>query len=264
MSNSTTYRLATVSDLHLFCPRSRADRYQLTMRAAAQESDVFVLNGDIFDFRWSTMPSPERTVEAALEWLSDFVDAAPHCRFHYVLGNHDHYGLLMDALPGFSSARSNFDWSTYYWRFGPALFLHGDVANGTMTAEQFMQYRQGWLNDANRGPLSQRVFDVAFLLGLHRAISYFAFPRNVVIKRLHHYVEDIGHGPDRGVKTVYFGHTHKVIPEHEHEGVRYRNSGAAMPGVPFHILREDVPVERVTAANLSSAEFEPPQKTGMA
>lgn len=242
MAVSNVQKLSTVSDLHLFCRRSQADRYLHTILEAAAESDVFVLNGDIFDFRWSTLISPEQTVASAIAWLAALVEAAPHCAFHYVLGNHDHYGIFMEALEVFAEEHDNFAWSPYYLRLGSALFLHGDVTIRKMTAADLEQYRAGWLEDANRGPVANAVYDVAFKIGVHKAVHHFAFPLSSVLDRLHHYVEDIGHGASGGVETVYFGHTHLAMPHYRHNGLIFRNGGAPMPGLAFHVLTADLPV----------------------
>jgi len=46
-----------VSDLHLFSRRSLGEQQFDIILAAARETDVFVLGGDIFDFSWSTRTS---------------------------------------------------------------------------------------------------------------------------------------------------------------------------------------------------------------
>lgn len=240
MAISTAQRLATVSDLHLFCRRSQAEDYLDAIRAAASESDVFVLNGDIFDFRWSMLASPEETVQSAVAWLAELVDGAQDCAFHYVLGNHDHYQLFMDALDVFSAERVNFAWSPYYLRLGSALFVHGDVTIRKMSGTDLERYREGWLADPNRGPVLNAVYDAAFRVGIHKAVHHVVFPRRAVLERLHHYVEAIGHGADRGVETVYFGHTHLAMPNHAYNGLVFRNGGAPMPGLAFQILKGEL------------------------
>ena len=243
MATSKLQNLATVSDLHLFCRRSQADRYLDTIGQSASESDVFVLNGDIFDFRWSNLVSPERSVASAIAWLKDFVDSAPECMFHYVLGNHDHYRPFIEALDTFADARPNFKWNPYFLRLGPALFLHGDVAIRKMTAGDLERYRDGWLDDPIRGPVANAVFDLAFRIGIHKTVNRMAFPLVPVLERINHYVEDIGHGASCGVETVYFGHTHIALLHHQYNGLVYRNGGAPMPGIDFHVLKAELPVE---------------------
>src|SRR5688572_3309334 len=78
-----------VSDLHLFAYRSAGMEYFDALRSQLTSADVLVLNGDIFDFRWSTLPNPEITANRAVEWLQAVRGAYPSCAIHYVLGNHD-------------------------------------------------------------------------------------------------------------------------------------------------------------------------------
>ncbi|HTN77248.1 MAG TPA: metallophosphoesterase, partial [Pirellulaceae bacterium] len=78
-----------VSDLHLFSRRSQAQRYRDQLHATARDAKVFVLGGDIFDFRWSMLKSVEVTVDAAIIWLEELIAPHPDCQFHFVLGNHD-------------------------------------------------------------------------------------------------------------------------------------------------------------------------------
>jgi UDP-2,3-diacylglucosamine hydrolase len=55
-----------ISDLHLFSPRSKAVELLVGIQEKLASADVLVLNGDIFDFRWSTLPDTQATIVAAL------------------------------------------------------------------------------------------------------------------------------------------------------------------------------------------------------
>ena len=78
-----------VSDLHLCSRRSQAPRHEAAIHAAAARASTFVLGGDIFDFRWSTLPTADETVRHAIRWLDDLVASHPQCDFHFIQGNHD-------------------------------------------------------------------------------------------------------------------------------------------------------------------------------
>ena len=54
---SDAIRGMAVSDLHLFAYRSAGEEYFNSLRPQLNATDILVLNGDIFDFRWSTLPS---------------------------------------------------------------------------------------------------------------------------------------------------------------------------------------------------------------
>ena len=63
-----------VSDLHVFAPWSVAGERLEALRDAADRSDYFVFNGDIFDFRWRTREAIEDAVEGFVSDLVDQVD----------------------------------------------------------------------------------------------------------------------------------------------------------------------------------------------
>ena len=65
---------------------------------ALDQADVLVLNGDIFDFRWSTLDDHHATVQAALAWLGDQLLKRPTQEIHFVLGNHDCLDPFVEAL----------------------------------------------------------------------------------------------------------------------------------------------------------------------
>lgn len=230
----------TVSDLHLFCKRSEGHRHIGPLYSALADADYFVLNGDIFDFKWTTLKNVEETVDAAIHWLSRFVGAAPHCRFYYMLGNHDNHALFVEALGDFAEKRDNFSWHAHYLRIGNHLYFHGEASMRKMTHDDVQNYRSEWMHHEKRGRASNRIYDVAFRAGVHKRLPKMAFPNRRVAQRLHHYMDHIGHGPDSGVEVVYFGHTHKAVNEFRHKGVVYHNCGAPMPGMEFNILKAEI------------------------
>ena len=112
-------------------------------RADGVAREVFVLGGDIFDFRWSRIPIL-RAVQMAATWLRELAASCPQCHFHLVLGNHDYHQALIDRLVELEKEVSNLSWHRYYVRLGSSVFLHGDVADKTMNA-------QGWPRPARNG-----------------------------------------------------------------------------------------------------------------
>lgn len=232
--------VCVVSDLHLFCRRSRAPRHLDAMHTAIGDSDLCVLNGDIFDFRWTTLDTIEDTVREAIHWLEGVLGRHPHTQFHFVLGNHDNVKLFLEAIEPFAGHTPNFFLHPHHLRLGNALFLHGDVANRQMTGSGLVRYRAGWHDGTKKGRLVNRSYDAAFALRIHKLVHWLAFPPRLVAKRLLYYMEDVGHGPDAGVEAVFFGHTHLVLSGYEHGGVRFYNCGAPMPGLTFKIFKTTV------------------------
>ena len=231
-----TKEVYTVSDLHLFCRRSEAHRHMRDIHGAAAKADIFVLNGDTFDFRWSCHGSTVETARKAIGWLEELTARSPDCFFHVVLGNHDHVGVFIDELHEFAERTHNLAWHPYYVKVGDTLFLHGDVANRRMTAADLERYRETWLHEESRGELVNTIFDVAFRAGVHQALTKFAFPTSVVVERIRHYLDDIGEGAGSDTDVVFFGHTHTAVDNYEFGGQRFFNSGAPMRGLNFNIL----------------------------
>lgn len=226
-----------VSDLHMFCNRSQWHRHLDVLHRAAAGADLFVFNGDTFDFKWSVLPSLEATVEAAENFLREFAQRHAKCMIHVNLGNHDHIPALMDALDRLSAEFSNLTWHPYFLRVNSTLFLHGDVANWRMNHQQLTRYRSRWMRHRRPGEIRERIYHIAFQARAHVAVSRLAFTRRRTVRKVAHYLEDIGHGVDAGIKHVCFGHTHVPVHGYRYRGVTFHNGGAPMKGIEFRILK---------------------------
>ncbi|MBX3180844.1 MAG: metallophosphoesterase [Candidatus Hydrogenedentes bacterium] len=233
--------VCVVSDLHMFCKRSHWEDHLPEIYAAAAGSDLFVFNGDTFDFKWTTLGSVEETVHQAIVFLRGLAAEFPDCRFHVNLGNHDHVQGFIDALSKLARETENLSWHPYYFRVGNTLFLHGDMATRKMSHQQLEAYRAGWLHHKKQGRVKNRVYDAAFRAGAHIAVSRLVHPPRRTLERVHAYIHDIGHGAPHGVETVYFGHTHVPVDGEYYGGVTFHNGGAPMRGMDFSLLRLQLP-----------------------
>ncbi|MEW4526145.1 MAG: metallophosphoesterase [Maioricimonas sp. JB045] len=233
-----------VSDLHLFANRSRGDRHLEAIRDAARQSNHCVLGGDIFDFKWSTLPSMRATVDAAVDWLHDLSVRVPDCSIHFLLGNHDYYHELIDRLPDLARDVPNFDWERFYLRLGDTMFLHGDVADRKMTAAR-LEERRARVRHEQRGALHNRAYDMVVRTHLHAILPHAVYPKGVVARRILAYLRDIGHGPEDGIRHVYFGHTHRAVNGFHHAGVKFHNGGAPIGRARFRILELEVAGDEV-------------------
>lgn len=233
-----TYRRTHfVSDLHLFSQRSLAPGHVDLLQATSSAARVFVLGGDIFDFRWSTLGRADATAKAAIRWLDDLVGSHSRCDFHFVLGNHDCNGQFVAALQSYSATRPNLFAHPYYLRLGKSIFLHGDAADRPEMSPQHLQRRrQHWARDEHRGPLRHMLYDLAMQAQLHRVVGQVAHPKRRVAQRLLGYLQRAGHGPETGLEHVYFGHTHAALAAYRHGGVAFHNGGAPMPGLEFRVV----------------------------
>lgn len=242
-----------VSDLHMFSRRSEFLAHKDAIMAVAAQADVFILNGDTFDFRWTTLLSIEETVVEAVRWLRSLTEKFPNCYFHFILGNHDNVQLFIDQLSKLALERDNLSWHPYYLKLGDSVFLHGDVSDKRMDAAALEKAREEWLHDTVRHPFFHRLYDVAVRLGVHRAASRARYPKKRVAKRVLAYLEDVGLGAVDGVKHVYFGHTHGAISDFEYAGVCFHNAGSPMKGMEFNILRVEIDAEPHEASRDSAA-----------
>ena len=229
-------RIYFTSDLHLFARRSDAHQCVDAIVALASSADVFILGGDIFDFRWSVMAGAEETVEAAISWLRELAAACPNCHFHFLLGNHDGHQAFVDRLVELEQGTGNMSWHRFYMRIGSSVFLHGDVADRKMNAETLALARAKWINHKRRGRLLHKLYDLAVWLNAHKPIPYLVHPKRTTARRVLSYLVAVGQGPSEGVENVYFGHTHRELSEYRYGGLTFHNGGAPIKGRKFRIL----------------------------
>ena len=233
MHNGKTY---FVSDLHLFSSRSQEHRYLDEIRDKARGAENFVLGGDIFDFRWSTMASHEETTARAIHWLRELAVDCPACHIRFILGNHDFYEDFIYRLARLEARLNNLSWYPFYCRLGNSVFLHGDVADRRMTAQRLADTRAAWLLKKRQGRFANRLYDLAIIGHLHKPFVHLRRRKRTVTRRILAYLEDIGEGVSTGIKNVYFGHTHLAFSDYEYRGVLFHNGGAPIEGLRFHIL----------------------------
>jgi UDP-2,3-diacylglucosamine pyrophosphatase LpxH len=226
-----------VSDLHLCSRRSQAPRHEAAIHAAAGRADTFVLGGDIFDFRWSTLPTADDTVKHAIRWLDDLVASHPSCDFQFVQGNHDCNRRFISALETYNTSRPNLTSHAYMLRQGKNVFLHGDAADHpVMCQARLKKRREHWSHDESRSQVRHVLYDLAVTARLHRLAGKVAHPRRRAVHRILGYLHRLGHGPETGVEHVYFGHTHDALENYRYRGLTFHNPGAPMPGLNFRIV----------------------------
>jgi UDP-2,3-diacylglucosamine hydrolase len=174
---SDAIRGIAVSDLHLFAHRSAGMEYFNTLRPQLASADLLVLNGDIFDFRWSTLPSLDVTADRAVEWLRSVRAAYPACEIHYVRGNHDCPAFFTDRLDQLANSMERFRWHEYGVRIGTALFVHGDCTHRKMNPAGLRRFREEWDNDRQHGGWRTKAYLAVDRLGVTRFAHQHWFPR---------------------------------------------------------------------------------------
>ena len=219
-----------ISDLHMFARWSRPNEYIERMDDAAAVADFFVLNGDIFDFRWSILPSTQATIDAAVDWLAQFAAAHPNCTIYYILGNHDGFTGLARRLTKLADEMENFEWRPAYLRMDDVLFAHGDLF-----------WRRG------RNPFERRlpteVRRITPLIGwVYHLIHTIQATRLVhalwpASRCARHIVKSLTGAPikrTRGITSVYCGHSHVPVYVFSHENITFHNTGSGIKGLRYH------------------------------
>lgn len=235
-ADSMTRRGLVVSDLHLFARRSMGAERFAGLRARLAEADLLVLNGDIFDFRWSTLPDHAATIAASSRWLRQLAEDHPRCEIHYVLGNHDWFGSFREELQGLCAGLPRLRWHEERLRLGSCLFVHGDCTHYRMDAEGFRRYRQGWNHDRRRTRAETAAYRWVDRLGLTLRLHHWQFPRQQTVERLAHYLDSACPGWQAGLRDCYFGHTHLPFSDFTHGGIRFHNTGSGIAGQEFNPL----------------------------
>lgn len=226
---------ATVSDLHLFSHHSRPGRYRSQILETANKADHFVLNGDIFDFKWSEHGVFERSVDAAVKYLEGLLEAAPKCRFHVILGNHDAVFPYMEALTALEEEHENLEWHEFTCTLQDRIFLHGDVIHAGSSNESLRRFRSR-LRQPAKGHSVQRMAHSA----LHRShvqwVAFKVLPKRILAARILSYLKHEDCLKNRSIRHVYFGHTHSGFEDFRHKGLVYHNCGSATHGSKLRVV----------------------------
>lgn len=228
-----------VADLHLFSRRSRGHLLDDAIISAARRSRICVLGGDIFDFKWSALPTIESTIERAIAWLSELVESVPECQFHFLLGNHDDHPELVTQLPELAGRYANFFWDRFYLRLGDTIFLHGDAADRRMTVDRLKASRETFSHERRRR-WANHLYSWVIKTQVHRILPHAVYWRPVVASRLIKYLREIGHGPEDGVRQVCFGHTHRPLEGYRCGGMEFHNGGAPIGHARYRIVEIEV------------------------
>ena len=222
-----------VSDLHLFSPWSAAPKLLESFHRAADKANFFVLNGDIFDFRWTTLPSITDTITAAAQWLRAFATAHPRCHVYYVMGNHDDLASFVSPLNRLAARAENFAWDPVYVRLANTLFMHGDQFFQTNGRDPFE--RKLTTRVRKRAAALKRCYQLLHRMRVQRWHAPVMGKRRcsrLVLRTL----DAAPDGVADGLTDVYFGHTHASFSDFKFRGVTFHNTGSAIGGLRWRML----------------------------
>ncbi len=230
---SSIKQVCAVSDLHKYSSRSTFHWHREEIYKAMAASDIFVFNGDIFDFRWTNLNSVEETIIQATQWLGSLAKQSPHCQLHFIPGNHDCHPAFLNSLSELTRQHSNFHWHEYYFKFGDTVFLHGDIIDSGPGNDKLKSYRQKFIKSKKHGTLSNFIYDLVVGAGLHIVLSRLR-PRHTQANRLLSYLK-----PEviKGVRRICYGHTHCAFENYLYNNISFCNSGTMTRGLSHKIMQ---------------------------
>ncbi|MGJ8695417.1 MAG: metallophosphoesterase [Verrucomicrobiaceae bacterium] len=222
-----------ISDLHLFAGRSQGHELIEDLAKEIANTDLLVLNGDTFDFRWSEVGDEEATLHSAFTWLETLLERFPETQINYILGNHDcqkrHHKNLLRLANKVNRLRIH----PYFFQLDSSIFLHGDCANWGMSASKLGPYREAWNNDSQKGTISKLLYKGVDSTGLGMLFHHLYFQRNPTIARVERYLHEILPQEAGNIENCYFGHTHVPFTGHQRNSITYHNTGSAIRGMGF-------------------------------
>jgi len=226
-----------ISDLHMFARWSKPGEYLARMCAAASGANFFVLNGDIFDFRWSVLPGVRATIDAAVDWLADFASAHRDCTVYYILGNHDGFAGLVERVAKLSDETENFEWRPAYLRMGGVLFTHGDLfwAVGHNPFERHIRS-----SSRRMTPLLGWAYHLIHAIRGTRLVHAMWPARRCasqIVKSLDGAPKELA----RGITDVYYGHTHAAVSDFSYQGLTFHNTGSGIRGLRCNLCEVSIP-----------------------
>jgi UDP-2,3-diacylglucosamine pyrophosphatase LpxH len=247
--SSDALRGIALSDLHLFAHRSAGIECFDALRPQLASADLLVLNGDIFDFRWSTLTSLDVTADHAVEWLRALRSEYPACEIHYVRGNHDCPTFFTERLDELANSMERFRWHEYGVRIGTALFVHGDCTHRKMSPAGLRRFREEWDNDRQLGGWRTKAYVAVDRLGMTRFAHQHWFPRQATVERAMHYLDHASPQWRVHTRSCYFGHTHQPFSNHQHGNIQFHNTGSAIRGMGFNPMMFSVSTASIESLN---------------
>ena len=223
-----------VSDLHLFCPRSVSVETHRQLSQHQDVSECIVLGGDIFDFRWSTYKSHEASLKAARDWLEELLLVTGESKIVFLPGNHDCVPEFLQELDLLASHEPRFAWHNHHVQIHDCLFLHGDILDAGPSLQKLLRYRSKFHQAEPKSRLSQRSYDVAVAMRIHKLVpSIVRLPRRTCSDLLKT-IRKMELAENEDVKRIFFGHTHVPINGIEVEGIRFFNPGGTLRHLKTH------------------------------
>jgi UDP-2,3-diacylglucosamine hydrolase len=233
-----------VSDLHIFTKWTTVEKYMQEINNAACKSDFGVFNGDIFDFKWSTLNSSKKTAEEASKWILKICKSNPRCNFYYIMGNHDAHIVFPEYLNSITKQVKNFKWSASHFFIGTFLFMHGDLLFTLKKSSPFKRPENKFMSKAPKRKYQVNSYNFAINMGAQKFVSSFMNTKQTskyITKVLkNNYTDQLDN-----VNDVYIGHTHAAFSNFKYENYIFHNTGSAISGLECNILNIKTKIPKI-------------------
>lgn len=226
-----------VSDLHIFSRRSNPAQYMDQLNSALAKSDMLVLNGDTFDFRWSTLPSIDQTIIEAMAWIQELSDRFPDCHIQVVCGNHDCRNKYINALIKLSDKNSKICWHEHYLHLENLLFLHGDCDHRHTRFDRFVKRTEPYAAAKKVSNVLSMIYQKADQSGLTGFAQRLTARPKRSAKRVFSYMNGVAPNILDNVEHVYFGHSHVPFTDFKYNGLFFHNTGCAVKNTTFNPIQ---------------------------
>lgn len=227
-------KASVVGDLHLFAKRSNGEVIFDSLSEVTKGSDIIIICGDLFDFRWSSFKTLEESFKSAAGRITSLLKNID-IPVVYILGNHDGIEGFQSYLNSLKEKFNNFKWYDDSYKLGDTLFIHGDIP--LKSEGKSVRGRKFKSDEKIYSPFMSwgyTLFTRLKIISLYRGL----FKKSSPLPLIHNAVElDSDY---KEVKRVIFGHTHFALNSSVFKGREYHNCGTPMSGFNFNILNIDI------------------------
>ncbi len=236
-----------ISDLHIGAAYSLGDKHWPAIKAAAQKSNFFVINGDFMEMYYRYDDFDARLTHALVKTL-ELIRSNPACEFHYILGNHENIHVYEAALKNLANQPgiSNLHVHEHYYRTNNALFIHGDgPLHGEEIEEKRIMHSPEHADNAVRRAMARGLN--TFQSPIRRARFGACFSNGRDIGQILNALDISSPLVRDNIRYVFYAHTHhpKFDAKDPYSNIKFYNTGAATQGAEFNMLRVEMDKENV-------------------
>jgi predicted MPP superfamily phosphohydrolase len=216
-----------------------APKWMSSIEAACSESELIVLGGDIFDFRWATLGGHMASLRAGRLWLNELLKKNPHARIVYILGNHDSHPDMQRLLEDLAEKSGRLQWYAESYQLGDCLFCHGDILDAGGQG-RLAGYRRKFHHERQASRAAHGAYEVLVAMRLHRTIPTLFHRPRATCMRLSELLNLTPYADHSKVQRVFFGHTHIPIYELPLGTIQFFNPGAALRHLNFAPIQFEI------------------------